>query len=362
MWTQYIKDVIPLAGISRRQGSVSSSIQSSVLHPIPTHNMSNPLVLPRPGAASSDTAPHSIQAPSEETFISTFGQLLPKASYLQTPKGKAAYYEIHPSSSDAKAPISRVLFIHGVQTPAIGLQPLASVLSSRFPRAHCVLVDLWGHGLTETPVAAHEPALFHGLLEALMNQLQWEKAHLVGYSFGGSTTATFAAAYPERVESMVLVAPAGLLRSEKFTELERSYLRGGEGLEEQARAWVLEFLEGGELVVPADWEERVGRGEVVAEAVRDWQMKEHAGHPASVVGIFRDGGVLDKHAGFAEAAKKGIASLCVLGELDDLCTVQDLQDIGMHNVAVVPQVGHSVVRQKVLEVSLLIEEFWNTLS
>lgn len=320
-------------------------------------------VLPRPGTESSGAAPPTIQAPSEEAFVSIFGSLLPKASYLQTPVGKAAYYEIPPSSgsSDHQTPVSRVLFVHGVQTPAIGLQPLASALSSRFPLAHCVLVDLWGHGLTETPVAAHEPALFHDLLLALMDQLQWKKAHIVGYSFGGSTTATFAAEYPQRVESMVLVAPAGLLRSSQFTELERSYLRGGEGLEDQARAWVLEFLEGGKLVVPSDWKERVGRGEVVAEAVRDWEMKEHKGHPASVVGIFRDGGVLDKHAGFSEAAKKGIHSLCVLGELDDLCTVQDLRDVGMHNAAVVPQVGHGVVRQRVPEVSQLIEDFWNNL-
>jgi pimeloyl-ACP methyl ester carboxylesterase len=320
-------------------------------------------VLPRPGTGRSSVVPRTIRAPSEDAFVATFGSLLPQASYLHTLMGKAAYYELQPSPAPTEhiGPISRVLFVHGVQTPAIGLQPLASALSSRFPAAHCVLVDLWGHGLTDTPIAPHEPALFHGLLVALLDQLGWDKAHLVGYSFGGSTSATFAAAHPERVASMVLVAPAGLLRSAKFTELERSFLHGGEGLEDQARAWILKFLEGGELVVPLDWKERVGRGEVVAEAVREWQTKEHEGHSASVVGIFRDGGVMDKHAGFAEAAKKGIESLCVLGELDDLCTVQDLYDVGMCNVAVVPGVGHGVVRQRVSEVSRLIEDYWKNL-
>ena len=321
------------------------------------------IVLPRPGTASSGVVPRSIRAPSEDAFVTTFGSLLPQASYLHTPNGKAAYYELLPSSAskDNVGSVSRVLFVHGVQTPAIGLQPLASALSSRFPLAHCVLVDLWGHGLTETPVVPYEPALFHSLLVALMDQLGWDNAHIVGYSFGGSTTATFAAANPERVASMVLVAPAGLLRTAQFTELERSYLHGGEGLEDQACAWILKFLEGGDLVVPSDWKERFGRGDVVAEAVRDWQMKEHEGHVASVVGIFRDGGVMDKHAGFAEAAKKGIESLCVLGELDDVCTVQDLHDVGMLNVAVVLQVGHGVVRQRVPEVAGLIEDFWKKL-
>lgn len=325
--------------------------------------MSNALtVLPRPGTARSTDAPKVIRAPSEDAFVATFGNLLPRASYLQTPHGKAAYYELPPSSpapTDRVKPVSRVLFVHGIQTPAIGLQPLASALSSRFPYAHCVLLDLWGHGLTETPFVAHEPPLFHALLEALMAHLGWRDAHFIGYSFGGSTTATFAAAHPERVASMVLVAPAGLIRSTKFSEVQRSYLHGGEGLEEPARAWIIEWLEGGQLNIPSNWKERVGRGEVVAEAVREWEMREHEGHSASVVSIFRDGGVLDKHAEFAEAAKKGIEYLCILGELDDVCSEQELTQIGMNNVVVIPQVGHAVVRQRVPEVAQFIEDFWN---
>ncbi|RAL08231.1 alpha/beta fold hydrolase [Aspergillus homomorphus CBS 101889] len=320
------------------------------------------IVLPRPGTFAPAGAPKSLPAPSEAAFTATFGSLLPKASYLQTPAGKAAYYSLPPSSAaptDSTGP-TRVLLVHGVQTCAIGLQPLARALSSRFPAAHCVLVELWGHGLSETPVRPHEPALFHGLLLALLDHLGWPDAHFVGYSFGGSTTATFAARFPERVASMVLVAPAGLLRAAQFDDVQRGCLAGGgEAVEDQARAWILEWLEGGRLVVPEDWKERVARGEVVAEAVRDWQIREHAGHVASVVGIFRDGGVMDRHADFASAAKQGIRTRCVLGELDDLCSVRDLQVLGFADVQVVPQVGHGVVRQSVPEVADLIEEFWN---
>ncbi|KAB8215953.1 Alpha/Beta hydrolase protein [Aspergillus novoparasiticus] len=322
------------------------------------------IVLPRPGTVPPSGAAQPVPAPSEAAFVATFGNQLPPASYLQTPHGKAAYYELptsSPVSTAGKQPISRVLFVHGVQTPAIGLQPLASALSSRFPSAHCVLVDLWGHGLSETPFLAHDPALFHGLIETLMVHLGWTDAHFIGYSFGGSTTASFAAAHPERVASMALVAPAGLRRTAGLDEVQKGYLRGGEGLEEAARDWILEVLEGGRLVVPTDWEERVARGEVVAEAVRDWEMKEHAGHVASVVGIFRDGGVFDKHAEFAKAATTGIKCRCVLGQLDDLCSVQDLHELGMQDVVVVPQVGHGVVRERVPEVAGFIEEFWNRL-
>ncbi|CAL3967541.1 hypothetical protein PZA11_003814 [Diplocarpon coronariae] len=354
--------------------------------------MSISLVLPRPWTPKPKEH-RKIPAPSEASFVAAFGQILPKAQYLHSPQGTAAYYELPPSCLAAEnltRPVSHVLFIHGVQTSAIGLQPLASVLSSRFPHAQCVLVDLWGHGLSDTPVVAHEQALFHGLIKDLLVKLGWNDAHFLGYSFGGSITASFAALSPEAVSSMVLVAPAGLWSSAQFGEAEKSYLKGGEGLEDQARAWVVGLLEGGELVVPVDWKERVSRGEVVAEAVRDvsvdsrflpfisrtlhakmsriagltkrkWQTKQHEGHTASVVGIFRDGGVLDRQAEFAQAAKQNIETLCVLGELDDVCSLQDLQKVGMHNVVVVPQVGHAIVRQRVLEVAQQIEEFWSKL-
>ncbi|KAJ5523951.1 hypothetical protein N7494_010601 [Penicillium frequentans] len=318
---------------------------------------SSNLVLPRPGAEM-PTTPQVIKAPSEAAFTTTFGSLLPKASYLETVNGTIAYYSLEPNSTSSSNKVSRVLFIHGVQTPALGLQPLATTLSARFPSAHCVLVDLWGHGLTDTPVLPHTPELFHNLLLALMQKLGWDDAHFVGYSFGGSTTASFVAKHAERVSSMVLVAPAGLLRSAQFDEVQRGYLRGGEGVEGQAREWITEWLEGGELVVPSDWKERVARGEIVAEAVRDWEVRVHEGHMPSVVGIVRDGGVMDKHAAFVEAVGTDTPGLCILGELDDLCSVQDLADVGMENVAVVPQVGHGVVRQRVPEVAGLIEEFW----
>lgn len=325
--------------------------------------MSNLIVLPRPGAATSSDNQQPIKAPSEAAFVETFGQLLPPASYLQTPIGRAAYYELPPSSSTSTtAKISRVVLVHGVQTPALGLQPLASTLSSRFPNAHIVLIDLWGHGLTDTPIAAHEPALFHSLLESLLVHLGWPDAHFVGYSFGGATVAPFAVAYPHRVASFVLVAPAGLIRAEGLGAVGNSYLRGGDDVsEEKVQEWALETVEGGPLIVPADWKERVSRGEVVAEAIKDWEIKNHRGHIASIVGIVRDGGVLDRQAEFVEAANTGIKNICIVGEYDDWSTKRDLQEVGFGDVVVVPQVGHGVVRERVPEVADVIEGFWNNL-
>jgi pimeloyl-ACP methyl ester carboxylesterase len=237
--------------------------------------------------------------------------------------------------------------------------PLASALHASFPHAHFVLIDLWGHGLSDTPVLPHDSSLFHGLIDALLDHLDWPNAHLVGYSFGGALTVGYVASRSSRVQSFTLIAPAGLIRSLDMTAKELGYLRGND--EVAARKCILDILEGGELVVPEDWRERVGRGEVVAEAVREWQMREHPGHTASVVAIFRDGGVLDNEAEFIRAVRTGIPSLAILGELDDVCSKEMLDGLGFPNVFVVPEVGHGVVREKVPEVAGFISDFWSQL-
>ncbi|KAF4342081.1 dihydrolipoyllysine-residue acetyltransferase component of acetoin cleaving system [Fusarium beomiforme] len=316
------------------------------------------LVLPRPGASYTSQPP--IAGPTEAAFVETFGALLPAAQFLQTPRGKAAYYELLPSSpSDSQSAIDRVVFIHGVQTPALGMLPLARALQKAFPHAHMVLIDLWGHGLSDTPFIPHAASLFHQLLDDLLDHLEWPSAHLVGFSFGGATTVSYVASRPSRAKSFTLVAPAGLLQLSMFTAEEQAALQGDD--EVAARKCVLNILEGGDLVVPEDWKQRVAKGEVVAEAVREWQMHEHPGHTASVVAIFRDGAVMGSDGQFDKAAKTGIPSLAVLGELDGLCSKEQLNGHSFENVFVVPQAGHSVVRDKAEDVAALIGNFWKTL-
>ncbi|EWG55373.1 hypothetical protein FVEG_13383 [Fusarium verticillioides 7600] len=319
--------------------------------------MTQDLVIPRPGATYEPQPP--VAGPTESAFVETFGALLPAAQFLQTPRGKAAYYEVKPSSNDGNTKIDKVLFIHGVQTPALGMLSLARALEKSFPAAHLVLIDLWGHGLSDTPVVPHEASLFHELIDNLLDHLSWQSAHLVGFSFGGATTVSYVASRPSRVKSFTLVAPAGLLEMSMFSPEEQACLQGDD--DAAAKKCVLNILEGGDLVVPADWKQRVASGEIVAEAVREWQMREHPGHTASVVAIFRDGGVLGSHAHFDKAAETGIPSLAVLGELDGLCSKEQLNTHGFENVFVVPKAVHSVVRDQAEDVAKLIGDFWKTL-
>jgi pimeloyl-ACP methyl ester carboxylesterase len=303
----------------------------------------------------------TIPGPSESLFTETFGQLLPPAKYLSTAYGNIAYYTYAPTTQQDQSTSSpsRVLFLHGVQTPSLGLQPLATSLHTFFPKAEFVLVDLWGHGLSSTPIAAHTPSLFHSLVDSVLEALEWASCHLIGYSFGGVTAVSYISSSSQRakrIESVALIAPAGLWKPHSLDETKLNSPDFS-----IAKSHVLELLEGGLLIVPSDWQSRITRGEIVAEKIREWQMQNHAGHTASVIRIVRDGGIMGQEEVFRAAVETEIAIIAVLGEKDDVVYEKDLKAVGMRNVVVVKGVGHGVVREEVKEVAKHIEEFWQGL-
>lgn len=332
------------------------------------------LVLPRPGDATTGDTSFPITAPEESDFTKAFSALLPAAQYITTPKGKFAYYDLPPSAPDASSTstqppaVRRVLLIHGIQTPALGLYPLVTHLRATFPSTYFVTYDLWGHGLSDTPRVPHTPDLFLEQVDTLLDHLSWPTAHLVGYSLGSTIVAGYTASRSLRVESFVYIAPAGLFSITDFAIAEQALLRGepvepgGVVDEVAAQEFVVEFLEGGKLVIPTDTQARIAKGEVVAEAVRDWEMKNHAGHPASVTAIVRDGNVMDREEIFKKACATGKPRFAVLGEHDDITDLSKLQAVGVEEVVIVQGAGHAVVRERANEVAKAIEGFWRGLA
>lgn len=312
------------------------------------------IILPRPPEVEGR---RFIAAPSESEFIEQFGPFYPAAQYVQSAYGATAYYDCTARNPPPGTATQRLIFIHGVGTPAMGLIALARKLQELNPNLHVVLYDLWGHGLSQTPLAPHVQALFHSQILNLLGHLKWQSAHLVGYSFGGVTAASFTAFHPDRVESVAIIAPAGLLRSADLPEDERLLLQGGPDVYEASRDWVLGFLEGGPLVLPQGWKKRALQGEFVAPAVRYWEKTLHKGHVASTVGLFRDGQVFDGHENFKIALKQGKKTLAMIGELDDICTVQDLERVGWKDVVVVKGAGHGLIRENVDEVAAQLQQF-----
>ncbi|TFK96008.1 Alpha/Beta hydrolase protein [Pterulicium gracile] len=336
-----------------------------------------PLVLPRPGSTYPSLDP--IPAPTESEFTAEFGTLLPPVQYLSTPHGRAAYYLFPRSEPDSSSPVpapgapTRALLIHGVQTPALGLVPFTTALRAQFPHTTSfALLDLWGHGLSDTSVVPHTTDLFAGLVDAVLKELGWKDdstgVAIIGYSFGAVVSMEWLASHSSTgpaVHSLTLVAPAGLLKRSWFDEQQRGWLSTACSPTDESTAafFVLRTLEGGTWppVLPTDWQERVGRGEVVASAVKEWQWRVHKGHEASVVGVFRDGGVFENQALYMRAGATGVKPLVVLGELDEMSTEEEIRELGFEKIFVVKGAGHDVVRARAEEVAGRIAEFWRTI-
>ena len=83
-----------------------------------------------------------------------------------------------------------------------------------------VPIDLWGRGYSDTPLGVPHDARLLGLqifFAAASSPLSWTGAaaggfSLVGYSLGGGIAMAFAAHFPYLINSLILLAPAGIIR------------------------------------------------------------------------------------------------------------------------------------------------------
>ncbi|PHH69007.1 hypothetical protein CDD82_129 [Ophiocordyceps australis] len=145
---------------------------------------------------------------------------------VETPYGSMRVYEFGPQDGP------KVLFVHGISTPCMTLSLLAQACVARGCRV--MLFDLFGRGYSDgVGDLPHDARLYSSqILCALASSpLPWTgsqaRLRLIGYSMGGSLAICFANAFPDLVASLVLMAPAGLIRPTDFGTLSRILFRSG---------------------------------------------------------------------------------------------------------------------------------------
>lgn len=75
-----------------------------------------------------------------------------------------------------------------------------------------LLLDLPGYGMSGRPDAPYTPPWYADTIVAWMQTIGLDKATFMGHSMGGQISLTLALEHPERVERLVLAAPAGIER------------------------------------------------------------------------------------------------------------------------------------------------------
>jgi pimeloyl-ACP methyl ester carboxylesterase len=121
---------------------------------------------------------------------------------IQTPRLRTAVLERH-AKGEAKR---RLLLVHGNVSDSEFFRDLMDTLPEDI---HAVAPDLRGYGDSEArPIDATRGLRdWSDDLLALLDTLEWQDAHLLGWSMGGGVVMNVAVDAPARVQSLTLVAP-----------------------------------------------------------------------------------------------------------------------------------------------------------
>lgn len=80
------------------------------------------------------------------------------------------------------------------------------------PTRRVLALDLPGYGASERPDVPYTPPWYADLVDSWLDQLGVESATIVGHSMGGQIALHMALRHPERIDRLVLAAPAGFER------------------------------------------------------------------------------------------------------------------------------------------------------
>lgn len=102
-----------------------------------------------------------------------------------------------------------VVCVHGLTTPEYVWDDIADALADQGNRV--VSYDLFGRGYSDRPRNPQDEAFFLRQLDGVLNATGApETFTLMGYSMGASISVAYASQHPNRIESLILIAPAGM--------------------------------------------------------------------------------------------------------------------------------------------------------
>src|ERR1700752_628962 len=99
-----------------------------------------------------------------------------------------------------------VILLHGLGGSTVAWQFNIAPLAEKY---HVIVPDQIGFGKSDKPLVYYRILPYVDFLDQFCKQLKIERASLVGNSMGGWIAAAFTAAFPDRVDKLVLVDAAG---------------------------------------------------------------------------------------------------------------------------------------------------------
>ena len=123
---------------------------------------------------------------------------LVKAEKVRVATGVELYYEIH----GAGCPL---VLISGCGGDILNWTEIVPILSQNY---QTIIFDNRGIGRSEVTVGDYSTRQFAEDMAALLDYLEIEKSHVLGWSMGGMIAQEYAIAHPEKIDRLILCATA----------------------------------------------------------------------------------------------------------------------------------------------------------
>ncbi len=112
-----------------------------------------------------------------------------------------------------------LIFVHGLSSNGDAWYRNIEELKNNYT---CYAIDLPGYGKSFLKAEKYTPGYFAEIIREFAHKMNVEKFSIIGHSMGGQAALKFAAEYPEKLDKMILIAPAGI---EEFTEFEGNTMK-----------------------------------------------------------------------------------------------------------------------------------------
>ncbi|BFZ53983.1 hypothetical protein PYCC9005_001014 [Savitreella phatthalungensis] len=294
------------------------------------------------GRHSNSTGPRVIKAPVPATSNGYPSDYYDGGKQVATPYGDIRVYEFGPADGE------RLLFVHGISTPSPVFSKVIDRLQS-LGKYRVALFDLFGRGYTDSPDVPHDDRLYVTQLLIVLRHLGWDRCSLVGYSLGGGIVADFASYFPQSIDKVVMIAPAGLLVESSLPAVRRI------AKSPHVPLAVVSALQG--LVRPRAHETKVQVGGDRRDLARviDFQDRQHKGFLRSYLSTYRNAVIFDRWDVFERLARTelhaGDRCRAIWGSRDDIVDTQVVsanlvKALPACEVVIIDDVAHDVAASR----------------
>jgi 2-hydroxy-6-oxonona-2,4-dienedioate hydrolase len=103
-----------------------------------------------------------------------------------------------------------LILLHGIGASAERWLPVLPGLTEHF---RVIVPDIIGFGYSDKPTVEYTMDFFIKFFKDFLENLNINKLNIIGSSFGGHLATEFAIRYTNRIEKLILAAPAGMMKS-----------------------------------------------------------------------------------------------------------------------------------------------------